>query len=153
MEVRAGCPALGICHRREGSHPACRSDRRTYNVPANAFHDASPAQTLIAAVLPLLAGGAALAWYNWARFGSIFEFGIRYQLANVDYTQFKGSFGLPIYCRSLKSIFCIRSIFKAGILFFQWWNIQLQMTGSRACFILRPLSSSYFYRSIVWCFE
>ncbi len=60
---------------------------------------------LIAAVLPLLAGGAALAWYNWARFGSIFEFGIRYQLANVDYTQFKGSFGLQYIAENLRVYF------------------------------------------------
>ena len=30
---------------------------------------------------PLAVGGAALAWYNYARFGSIFEFGLYYQLA------------------------------------------------------------------------
>lgn len=35
----------------------------------------------LALLVPLLAGGAALAWYNWARFDSIFEFGLYYQLA------------------------------------------------------------------------
>jgi len=30
---------------------------------------------------PLLLGGAVLGWYNWARFGSITEFGLSYQLA------------------------------------------------------------------------
>ncbi len=34
--------------------------------------------------LPLLAGAAALAWYNAARFGSIFEFGHRYQLTDIN---------------------------------------------------------------------
>lgn len=34
--------------------------------------------------LPLLAGGAALGWYNWARFGSIIETGFSYQLPGVD---------------------------------------------------------------------
>lgn len=34
--------------------------------------------------LPLLAGVAALSWYNWARFGSITETGFSYQLAGVD---------------------------------------------------------------------
>jgi hypothetical protein len=40
--------------------------------------------------LALTAGG--LAWYNWARFNSVFEFGIKYQLANMDYNVFKNSF-------------------------------------------------------------
>ena len=35
----------------------------------------------IGLLLPPAAGGAWLAWYNYARFHSIFEFGIRYQLA------------------------------------------------------------------------
>ncbi|HEX8990666.1 MAG TPA: hypothetical protein VF784_03220, partial [Anaerolineales bacterium] len=34
-------------------------------------------------LIPLGAGIAALAWYNWARFGSIFEVGLRYQLAGI----------------------------------------------------------------------
>lgn len=34
--------------------------------------------------LPLTLGGAALAWYNWARFGSIVETGFSYALAGVD---------------------------------------------------------------------
>lgn len=34
--------------------------------------------------LPLALGGALLAWYNWARFGSITETGYTYQLAGVD---------------------------------------------------------------------
>jgi hypothetical protein len=32
-------------------------------------------------LLPVALGLAGLAWYNWARFGSVFETGIRYQLA------------------------------------------------------------------------
>jgi hypothetical protein len=36
---------------------------------------------LISLGLPLLIGAAALSWYNWARFGSIFETGFTYQLA------------------------------------------------------------------------
>lgn len=57
---------------------------------------------LLAVGLPLLAGGVALAWYNDARFGSIVEFGVRYQLANVDYTQFEGSFGLKYASENLR---------------------------------------------------
>lgn len=41
---------------------------------------------------PLLLGGGILAWYNWARFGSIVEFGLTYQLANIDYTNFTNVF-------------------------------------------------------------
>jgi hypothetical protein len=33
---------------------------------------------------PLTIGGAALAWYNWVRFGSMSEFGLRYQLTVLD---------------------------------------------------------------------
>jgi hypothetical protein len=35
-------------------------------------------------VSPLLLCGAILAWYNWARFDSIFEFGFYYQLAGFN---------------------------------------------------------------------
>lgn len=45
-----------------------------------------------AMILPLTLIGCALAWYNWARFGSIFEFGTTYQLTNMDYANFTGSF-------------------------------------------------------------
>ena len=33
---------------------------------------------------PLLLGGLTTAWYNWARFGSPFEFGLRYQLNDTN---------------------------------------------------------------------
>jgi hypothetical protein len=35
----------------------------------------------MALIGPLMIGGMLLAWYNWARFDSIFEFGLYYQLA------------------------------------------------------------------------
>ncbi|HIV54670.1 MAG TPA: hypothetical protein H9898_02680 [Candidatus Anaerobiospirillum stercoravium] len=38
--------------------------------------------------VPLLAGALWVMWYNYARFGSIFEFGISYQLTFVDYTSY-----------------------------------------------------------------
>ena len=34
--------------------------------------------------LPLLAGGLGLGWYNWARFGSVTETGLFYQLAGIN---------------------------------------------------------------------
>lgn len=39
---------------------------------------------LLAYALPLAAGGAAYAWYNYARFDSITEFGYRYQLTSYN---------------------------------------------------------------------
>jgi hypothetical protein len=36
-----------------------------------------------AGVLPLAAIGVALAWYNYARFGNVFEFGVSYELSGV----------------------------------------------------------------------
>jgi hypothetical protein len=38
----------------------------------------------VAAVLPAAVVGAGLAWYNYSRFGSVLEFGIRYQFASSD---------------------------------------------------------------------
>jgi hypothetical protein len=35
---------------------------------------------LLAFGAPLVFGAIALGWYNWARFDSPFEFGMRYQL-------------------------------------------------------------------------
>ena len=46
----------------------------------------------VALILPLMLAAYGLGWYNWARFGSIFEFGIKYQLTNVDYNIFTISF-------------------------------------------------------------
>lgn len=42
----------------------------------------------ISLVFPLVLTGCGLAWYNWARFDSIFEFGQVYQLAQIDYTTY-----------------------------------------------------------------
>jgi len=40
--------------------------------------------------MPLLLGGLATAWYNWARFGSPFEFGLRYQLNDTNLNKYFG---------------------------------------------------------------
>lgn len=42
--------------------------------------------------VPLVAGALWVMWYNYARFGSIFEFGISYQLTFVDYTPYDTSY-------------------------------------------------------------
>ncbi len=39
---------------------------------------------LAALVVPILIGLLALGWYNWDRFGSILEFGLRYQLTWIN---------------------------------------------------------------------
>ena len=40
--------------------------------------------------LPILLGGIATGWYNWSRFGSIFEFGLRYQLNDTNLNKYFG---------------------------------------------------------------
>ncbi|HEY9154008.1 MAG TPA: hypothetical protein VIM69_02685, partial [Opitutaceae bacterium] len=39
---------------------------------------------LIAAITPAVIVGIGLAWYNYARFGSMTEFGVKYQFASID---------------------------------------------------------------------
>jgi len=46
--------------------------------------------------LPLLLGLLALSWYNWTRFGSIFETGLSYQLADVSMQDYAATFS-PSY--------------------------------------------------------
>jgi len=45
--------------------------------------------TITAFGLPLIIGGILLGWYNWARFGSIFEFGFRYQITMLDLNKYQ----------------------------------------------------------------
>ena len=40
--------------------------------------------TLAAIGVPVVLGIMAYGWYNWARFGSVFEFGLRYQLTKYN---------------------------------------------------------------------
>ena len=44
-------------------------------------------RTIATFALPLFLGGALLAWYNYARFDNIFEFGLSYQLGLDDFTK------------------------------------------------------------------
>ncbi len=84
------------------AHWACAIGSRITLVPAVAFcilllliaivREDGPSITskkLISAtsalISPLAICGMALAWYNWARFGSVVEFGLRYQLTSTDY--------------------------------------------------------------------
>jgi hypothetical protein len=52
------------------------------------YHPGKLVLTVSSIVVPLLILMVGFGWYNYARFGSIFEFGLRYQLANVDYLKF-----------------------------------------------------------------
>ncbi len=52
---------------------------------------------LVALGLPLLLGGIALGWYNWARFGSVSEFGYRYQLTGRNLDKLSSLTFLPTY--------------------------------------------------------
>lgn len=47
-------------------------------------------QTLTALFIPLVAGAFAIGWYNWARFDSPFEFGLRYQITIHNLNQLMG---------------------------------------------------------------
>lgn len=52
---------------------------------------------VISLFVPILAGGLLLAWYNWARFGSIFETGFYYQLTSSHLQKFYEVLFSPIY--------------------------------------------------------
>jgi hypothetical protein len=52
---------------------------------------------VLAYVLPLALGMAGLGWYNWARFGSILETGIAYQLSGFPIQTYGRSMFSPTY--------------------------------------------------------
>ena len=54
------------------------------------------ARHLLALLLPLGLGAAALGWYNWARFGSVLETGISYQLSG-GFQQHQDELFSPLY--------------------------------------------------------
>ena len=60
---------------------------------------------LIALGLPLAMVGFGLAYYNYARFGNILEFGLTYQLAGVDYTNAHGIFSFSKIQQNLNLYF------------------------------------------------
>jgi hypothetical protein len=58
----------------------------------------SESQRPASALLIILAIGlGALCWYNWARFGSPFETGIKYQLAGVPLQAYGGKISSPLF--------------------------------------------------------
>jgi hypothetical protein len=60
---------------------------------------ARPGAMLVAILVPLALSIAALAWYNWARFGSIFESGYRYQLTLLQLPKHYNEIFSPDYVR------------------------------------------------------
>jgi hypothetical protein len=54
-------------------------------------------QALPGFVLTLTLGVIALGWYNWARFSSVFETGITYQLAGIDFQKYHSLLFAPSY--------------------------------------------------------
>jgi hypothetical protein len=54
-------------------------------------------EPLLALGLPLAIGLIALGWYNWARFDSVFETGITYQLAGIDLQSHRSVLLSPTY--------------------------------------------------------
>ncbi len=47
--------------------------------------------------IPLLAAAIGLGWYNWARFGSIFEFGFRYAITMLNQNKYYNVLFFPRY--------------------------------------------------------
>jgi hypothetical protein len=52
---------------------------------------------ITALMVPLMIGVLVLGWYNWARFGSPFEFGFRYQITILDLNKQSSLMFLPDY--------------------------------------------------------
>lgn len=52
---------------------------------------------LLSPCVPIVIGGLLFAWYNWARFGSVFETGIYYQLTTKYLQKFSEVLFSPIY--------------------------------------------------------
>ena len=46
------------------------------------------AVVLVGLISPLVIGAGLLGWYNWARFGSVLETGLRFQLSGINYREY-----------------------------------------------------------------
>ncbi len=55
--------------------------------------------------LPLCIAVLLLGWYNYIRFESVAEFGLRYQLANTDYRKFSAPFSTSYITGNLRNYF------------------------------------------------
>ena len=92
LEIDPDQRTLGLCdwltnysrtrsslHDNYGLDKGCQGKLAIRNFNENNLYD------LAVLILPIAICGIGLAWYNWARFGSVFEFGLRYQLTSTDY--------------------------------------------------------------------
>jgi hypothetical protein len=66
-------------------------------------------KTAAAFFLPLLAGALLLAWHNFARFGSIFEFGFRYEITMLDQNAHRDILFSPIYLSPNSYLYLLNS--------------------------------------------
>lgn len=79
---------------------------------------------LIGTLLPYLIIGLFLMWYNYARFGSIFEFGQTYQLTVVDQTVYTaGSINLPNIFNGFFEMFIRYDGFSSRLPFLQFSGV------------------------------
>ncbi len=75
---------------------------------------------LFALGLPLGAGALIMAWYNWARFGSILEFGFRYCISIWDLNKSASLLFLPAYIPSNLLVYLFQPIhFQSAFPFIQ----------------------------------
>lgn len=72
--------------------------RRGYGRVLYAWRNTPWRRNVVGSIVPLLAVGVGLAMYNYLRFGSIAEFGQRYQMAGDDVTKLRlFSWAYPLY--------------------------------------------------------
>ena len=69
------------------------------------YHPGKLVLTVSAVVIPLLILMVGLGWYNYARFGSVSEFGVQYQLAQVNYHEFTKVFSTDYLYENFQNYF------------------------------------------------
>ena len=94
---------------------------------------------LIPLGLPLACGLIGLAWYNWARFGSITETGFSYALAGPDIQKYAGQLFSPIYI--LQNLY--NYLFLPFQVHMQFPFINSSMGNTEALFSFYPLPGIY----------
>ncbi len=115
------------------------------------------ALAIFAIVIPLFILMVGLGWYNYARFGSVSEFGIQYQLAQVDYHKFTKVFSTDYLYLNFQNYFLRPFITQAKFPFLRAIEIiysneritGLLITTPFILVTLIPLSRSLYYRSIL----
>jgi hypothetical protein len=70
---------------------------RVWNKPPAEIVASKRLRALVGLILPMLGGAFGLGWYNFARFGSVFEFGFRYALTVLNQNKFYNILFSPVY--------------------------------------------------------